>query len=237
MSTSAPGSAETLVAEDLLLLLLEDDSGKLRHASFLEVGVGGALLVELALAGSVVVQEPPSRWSKARVVPAPGSAPPPDQLLAQAWSTVAEKPRSAQDLVARLGKGRRDPLLERLATRGVLRREQDRVLGLFPRTRWPAADQRREAAVRQRLDDALVHGVTPDDRTAALVALLSALQLAPVVLDRGGLSSREMSKRAERVAEGDWAAEGVRDAVKAAQAAVVAATVVATTAATTSGSS
>ena len=39
----------TLIAEDLLLLLLDDESGKLTNATFLDAGLGGALLVELAL--------------------------------------------------------------------------------------------------------------------------------------------------------------------------------------------
>ena len=35
----------TLLAEDLLLLLLEDDSGKLTPTAYLDVGIGGAVLV------------------------------------------------------------------------------------------------------------------------------------------------------------------------------------------------
>ena len=44
-----------LIAEDLVLLLLDDESGKLEHATYLDTGIGGALLVELALAENVSV--------------------------------------------------------------------------------------------------------------------------------------------------------------------------------------
>jgi Golgi phosphoprotein 3 (GPP34) len=39
-----------LIAEDLVLLLLDDESGTLEPATYLDTGIGGALLVELALA-------------------------------------------------------------------------------------------------------------------------------------------------------------------------------------------
>ena len=225
---------ETLIAEDLLLLLLEDESGKLRHTTYLDAGIGGALLVELAMGGQVDVRKGSGFWSRATVVPVPGAGPVTDPVLADALAVVAEKPRSAQDLVARLGRHRREPLLERLAERGVLRREDDTVLGLFPRTRWPMVDRQHEDGVRRALGDALVRGVDPAPRTAALVSLLSALDLAAKVVEHDGMSSGEVRRRAKAVGEGDWAVKGVKDAVAAAQAAVVAAVMVTTTAATTS---
>ncbi len=121
---------ETLIAEDLLLLLLDDDSGRLTLTSYPQTVLGGALLVELAMSGAVEVGE----------------------------------------------------------------------------------------------------GAGPDDRTGVLVALLSAIDKPHKVVDHRGLSSKEVRKRAKRIAEGDWAAKAVRDAIAASTAAVSAA--VASTAAT-----
>ncbi len=175
-----------LIAEDLLLLLLDDDSGKLNHSTYLDTGIGGALLVELALGEHVEVVKDSGMWARAKVHPTT-SAPPQDPVLVEALALVAEKERTAQDLVGRLGKKRREPLLARLEADGILRREEGKVLGLFPSTRWPAVDSGHEADVRRKLGDALVHGVQPDERTAALVALLSSLDLAQKVVDSGGL--------------------------------------------------
>ncbi|GAB3659016.1 hypothetical protein GCM10027596_16030 [Nocardioides korecus] len=227
---------ETLIAEDLLLVLLEDESGKLRHATFLDAGIGGALLVELALAGQVEVRERSGFWSRATVVPVPGAPAATDPVLADALAVIGERPRPAQDLVTRLGRRRREPLLERLAGRGILRRKDDTVMGLFTRTRWPMVDRHHEDEVRRALADALVRGVDPDPRTSALVSLLSALDLAAKVVDHEGLPSGQVRKRARAIGEGDWAARGVRDAVAAAQAAVAAAVVGSTTAAATGSS-
>src|SRR6478752_10127835 len=122
----------TLIAEDLLLLLLDDESGKLTNATFLDAGLGGALLVELALAEQVVVVKGGGLWARAKVRPTRAAAPL-DPVLGEALALVAEKERTAQDLVGRLGKRRREPLLERLEAAGILRHQDDRVLGLVPR--------------------------------------------------------------------------------------------------------
>ncbi|HYF74912.1 MAG TPA: GPP34 family phosphoprotein [Nocardioides sp.] len=223
---------ETLIAEDLLLLLLDDDDGKLTITSYPETVLGGALLVELAVTGAVEVEDKTSAWRSAKVRTT-GEAPT-DPLLRAAYDVVGEKARTATDLVSRLGKDSLATLAGRLADRGILERRQDRVLGLFPRTRWPAVDSTHEAAVRRALTSVLVEGVEPDQRTGALVALLSAIDKPHKVVDHRGLSSGEVRKRAKRVAEGDWAAKAVRDAVAASTAAITAA-IVATTAAASAG--
>ncbi len=80
-----------------------------------------------------------------------------------------------------------------------------------------------------------MRGVQPAERVAALIALLSALDLAHKVVDREGVPARDVKKRAKAVADGDWAAKAVRDSIVAAQAAVAAAAVAATTVASTGG--
>src|SRR6478736_6295928 len=102
---------ETLIAEDLLLLLLDDEKGTMT-TSYPQTALGGAVLIELALTGAVEVEEKTTVWRSTKVhvtgqVPA-------DDLLRSAYDVVAEKQRSAQDLVERLGKGTRDRLAQRL---------------------------------------------------------------------------------------------------------------------------
>jgi hypothetical protein len=223
----------TLIAEDLLLLLLDDEKGTLTGSAHPQPALGGAVLAELALAGAVTVAEKKGPWRSAKVVATPG-AEPEDDVLRAAYGVVAERPRGAQDLVGRLGKGLQERLAERLVARGVLERREHLVLGLVPRTRWPARDMAREEEVRRQLAAALVQGVQPDQRTAALVALLAALDRAHKVVDHEGLPRREVRRRAKEIAEGAWAAQAVRDAINASTAAVaaVAASAAATTAAT-----
>ncbi|MEM8905405.1 MAG: GPP34 family phosphoprotein [Actinomycetota bacterium] len=216
-------SDETLVAEELLLLLLDDESGKLRTGGFADAGtaVGGALLVELSLRGAIELTDK-ERFRSRRVVPT-ADRPELPPLLADALADIEEQERSASSLVSRLGKHRKDAVLDRLVEKGMVRRERDRVLGLFPRTRWPAEDERHEAEVRRRIDQALRAGGTADERTAALIALLSALDVVSSVVSLDEIGGRELKRRAKAIAEGDWASKAVHDAVAAVQAAVIAA--------------
>ncbi|MFC7493888.1 MULTISPECIES: GOLPH3/VPS74 family protein [unclassified Nocardioides] len=210
----------TLIAEDLLLLVLDDEKGTLTTA-YPQAALGGAVLVELALTNAVEVEEKTSVWRTAKVLALPGARPD-DDVLAAAYDVVAERPRTAQDLVDRLGKGLKDRLAERLVDRGLLERSDGRVLGLFPRTRWPAADTTHEEQVRRALSAVLVQGLTPDERTGALVAVLHAIDKAHKVVDRDRLPAREVRKRAKAIAEGEWAAKAVRDAINASTAAIAA---------------
>ena len=224
----------TLIAEDLLLLLLDDESGK-RQTEQLEIALGGAVLVELAIGGMVEVADTRSLWRSAKVWPVEGARPG-DPVLTAAWATVGEKERTAQSLVERLGKGLDRTLCGRLAERGILERRDEKVLGLFPRTRWPARDSLHEESVRRALRVVLVDGNEPDPRTGALVALLYAVDRAHKSVPHDGLSDREVKKRAKEVADGQWAAKAVKDAIAAATAATTAAITAATAGAVVAGS-
>ncbi|HEX6151477.1 GOLPH3/VPS74 family protein [Nocardioides sp.] len=226
---------ETLIAEDLLLLLLDDEKGTL-SSSYERPLLGGALLVELSLGGQVEVEHTRIlKTARARVTGQGGT--PGDPLLADALAVVAEKPRSAQQLVDRLGKSARQPLLDQLVDRGLVERRTTKVLGLFPRTTWPAADARHEAEVRQRLQAALVEGREADPRTATLAALLAAVDRAHTVVDRGAVPARTIKKRAKELGEGQWASEAARASVQASQAAVMAAVTASTAGAVVSSGS
>ncbi len=198
------------LADDLLLVLLDPASGKPRtDGTKLDYGLAGALLLDLALAERVDIVG--ARPSRAQVVLLGGSDLQ-DELLADAAARIAQKRRSADKLVPALAKGLRARLLERAERRGEVRRER---LVLRP-DRWPAADDARRRALATRLHEVLLTGVTPDPRTAALVALLAAVDAAPAAVDAPDRATRKaVARRAAQIAEGAWAAESVRRAVGA----------------------
>lgn len=208
----------TSVAEDLLLLLLDDASGAPHGSTYLAPALGGALLVELALAERVEVVEHGGLLRR-QSVRALGDDAPADDLLATAWAEVARKERSPQHLVTRLGRGAEEALAQRLVEQGVLERRDDTVLGIFHRTRWPERDGSREARLRRGLTSVLVAGAEPDRRTATLVALLHAAGRAHKVVDHQGMRASRVRARARDVAadaELAWAAKAVKDAIAAA---------------------
>ncbi len=224
----------TLIAEDLLLLLLDDEKGNVVGTSHLQTVLGGAVLIELAMTGAVTVEEKSSKWRSAKD--------PAGRTRARRRPAAAGRGRDLGE--GALGAGPREPArqgpqgraADRLERRGILERREDKVLGLFPRTRWPAIDSSHEEAVRRSLTAALVQGVTPEPRTAALVSLLSAIDRAHKVVDRDGLPAGQVRKRAKEIAQGEWAAKAVKDAIAASTAAITAAVVASTAATTPSGS-
>ena len=94
---------EPLIAEDLLLLLLDDESGT-APGMWVDAGVplAAAVLAELA-AQDAVALEPAAGLRGARLV-ATGRAVD-DPLLQRVLAVVAEKPRSPTSVVQRTGSG------------------------------------------------------------------------------------------------------------------------------------
>ena len=182
------------------------------------MALGGAVLAELALveAGRAVREDVALAIGQG----ATGGRPTPeDPVLARASRPSARRSDPPRHSSTQLGKGLTSTLAERLAERGFLQRRDDKVLGLFPRTRWPARDNSHEESVRRALTVVLVDGGRPDPRTAALVALLHAVDRAHKTVPHDGIGSRQVRKRAKQVAEGQWAAKAVKDAIAAAAAA------------------
>ena len=216
-----------LIAEDLLLLLTADDTGKLAaDGTNTDLALGGALLAELALMQRVDIAGPGERVREGRLV-VRDAGPTGDGVLDDALATVGdEEGRKPQSVVAALGKRTRARLYGRLAEAGVLRAEEGRILGVFHTHRWPAEHTDHEAAVRAGLDTALRHGGTTDARTGALVSLLLALKAVHTAVppESVGLSEHELNARAERIAEGDWVGKAVRSAIDTDTAIIVAAT-------------
>jgi hypothetical protein len=216
-----------LIAEDLLLLLTDDRSGRMGVTSTnVDVALGGSLLVELAVRGQVDLAGEGDEVRKGRLVVRDAS-PTGEPLLDEALELVTDKQGKKPDQVVNaLGKGLRNRLYDRLVERGILRAERGKVLGVFPSRQWPAQDAAHEDAVRRQLVVALQQGSTYDPRVGALVSLLHALRVVHKVVDptAAGLSKRELNSRAKEIAEGDWGAAAVRKAIDAMMAAVVAAT-------------
>ena len=209
------------LAEDLLLLLLEDETGRLiTDGTSTDHALAGAVLVDLVNAGRVAEEAKKLHVMDTSTLDEP--------VLEAGLTRLAEKaPVKPQRAVEVLTKDVRDAVLEQLEGRGLIRREKSRVLGLFPRTSWPAVDSAHENSVRAELTAALVGGERPSERAGTLIALLHAINVVPKVVEG---DKKALKARAKEISEGDWASAAVRKSVQAVQAGVTAAVMVATTA-------
>lgn len=206
-----------LLAEDLLLLVTGNANGRLSAPSAqVDVGLGGANLIELTMTDKVGLSDGTDQVKPGRIIvrdPSPAG----DEVLDAALRILIKRQGSKPFTVIRpLGKNLRQALYERLARSGAVRPERGRILGIFPVRRWPAQDAHHEEQVRQLVAQALVQQEAPDARTAALIALLHALRCEHKIIDprRYRLSKRQLRARAAEIAEGDWASEAVRKVIR-----------------------
>ncbi|GAA1030245.1 hypothetical protein GCM10009557_21540 [Virgisporangium ochraceum] len=222
------------LADELLLLAYSDEGDAQLGASSLNFGLSGAVLLELALAGRFDVD------GDDKIV-VTDATPTGDPVLDETLSTVAndKKTRTPRDWLSRLpGDKLHQRLLDDLVAAGVLTREQDKVLWVFPRTRYPSAhgvQPPQETDARARLNAALDGPDPVDPRTSALAALVQAAGLSGKVFD--GRKGRDVKRRIQEmseasVASGQWASEGVRKAIEQVEAALIT-TMIATTVVTT----
>lgn len=165
---------ETL-AEDLLLLALDDEHGAVswQHANALPYGLGGALLMDLALhkrIGSV----------NAKIV-CNDASPTGDESLDSALDAIcrADTRRDARHWVSSLGRqhGLKEHLAHRLVARGILREEEQVLLWVIRSPRFPTDDPRPEASLRDRIRAVVLGDAAPDPRTLLLCSLIHACNL------------------------------------------------------------
>jgi Golgi phosphoprotein 3 (GPP34) len=199
-----------LIVDDLMLLLMDDDGASVQGAGTLYYTLGGAVLTELALLGRVEADD--SGIVNGPRVTAAGEGPLPDPLLQSAYDTIAEKTQRVQPLLVALGADLWRVVLDRLVDRGLLRREESRMLGVFRSTRWPAADEQHEAQLRARIRRVLEDGEAPDPRTAAIIGLLSASSALPSLRPPLPWTAATVT-RAKELERGEWGPEAVATAV------------------------
>jgi hypothetical protein len=200
--------AEQLTLPQALALLLVRPDGKVGLTEQgITVGLGGAVVGELALRGLLAYEHP---RVVARKAPLTG-----DPVLDGPFTEIVAAPKSrrAGFWVGRFGKNAlRIAVLEELAERGILDREERRALGVFRSTVYPERDGGPEKALRAGIADVLEGRLLPTPFTAALIGLLDA---TGTLRKQFGKADRAIVRR---ITDGDWVAPAVKS-VLAAQAA------------------
>ncbi len=215
------------LSEEVMLLSLDDDSGAAREQANVGWAAGGGVLVELTLSGRVDIGDDKVTVRDAE----PTGVPYLDEQLAR----IVEhgRPWKVKDSLHAAAKDAAGGATQALVDRGLLREEKKRILGLFPTRRYPEVDGTGEDEVRGRLNQVVMEGADPDERTAALVALLHGARLRGLAFpQREG--RKQIEARMAEIADGQWVQPAVRRAIDQAQAAMMA-VMVATTAASVAG--
>ncbi|MFJ9074958.1 GPP34 family phosphoprotein [Streptomyces sp. NPDC102278] len=207
------------LAEEIMLLSLDDESGAAKQREATGWAVAGGILLELVLAGRVSVTGKYLDTTDAT----PTGQPLLDTRLRliETW-TRGRNRRRVTDWLTKDHTKAVGAALESLRDRGVVLETHHKVLGVFPTRRHPEADGSVERALRDRLDAVVLAGADPDERTAGLIALIHSAKLGRLVFPDA--PRKETAARMAEIADGQWAAENVRNAIRDMRAAITAAT-------------
>jgi hypothetical protein len=222
---------DLILAEQLLLLLLDDEKGSDQSYWGKDPGLAGAVLLDLATTGAVQQHD-------GKLAAAPDRTPE-HPVLAAAHAAIAQsdKPRDAKGWVGRLPK-ELEPMDQRIAERlvegGVLEEQRRKLLGLFEQTRFPEADPAPERDLRERLRAVLMAERQPTGDEALLVALLIPYDQVKRLVPKE--HRKAANRRAKEIADHGIAGKAVADTIEGIQVAVmVAATTAASSAAVAGG--
>jgi hypothetical protein len=220
-----------LLAEDLLLLLTDDTSGRLpAHQSVVDVLLAGANLIELTLMGRVDIPHvgKPVRFIRfdradrkmvdRLIVRDP--SPTGDEVLDTALqSDTARQGERIHMVIRQLSKEQPHwTLYNRLASRGMVRYEQRKMLGGVKDVhRWPVQESAYGMELRRRVFQSLVQPLPPDTRSAMLIALLLTISPATQIVgvSHWDETARDIEARGREIASSDWAPEPGRKSIHA----------------------
>ena len=194
-------------AEEILLLLLDDENGAFVPVSESVVGcaLAGAVLMDLAFANKIDTD--PAQLVV--IDTAPTGNPMLDRVLAR----IADRARTetgagdaeagAKDTKAWIetllvdeSPVIRQSALDCLVERGILERREEKFLWVFRSRRYPTIDGRAEREVKLRVTGVLLSDEIPAPRDVALICLVDACGILRLIL-----AAREVERTAPRIAQ------------------------------------
>ncbi len=204
-------------AEEVLLLSHDETEGVFLTVPdlTLNIALAGSVLMDLALADRIDTD-----LSMVTVLDdTPTGEPVLDEALA---AIVAEKPLETCEWLDRLrhhGSRLFMAALDRLIERGILRRQDTRVLWVFERRRYPLLDSHQQRDVKLRIASLLLSEELPDPRDVMIIALCDSCDLLRRVFAEEEL--RSSSARLEQIVQLDLIGRSVRAVIWDMQSAVM----------------
>ena len=169
--------------EELLLLALDDEKGKILSSSScaLPYGLRGALLLELFLAEKIDIVD-----KKIVVIDKSNTG---NEVLDNGLNIIDtyHKQKTVKFWITKLTsqmKELRKDLLNELITKGILEQQDKKVLWVIPATRYPTKNPVIENRVRKRIIGIVLHDEQLDERSSMLISLINACELIKEVFPK-----------------------------------------------------
>lgn len=204
-------------AEEIVLLALDDKSGKLHPLPdrALDLAVAGAVLMELAFANRVDTDD--------KMLSILDRSPTGDALLDKALGCLPEEDVSPIRLVLSRVAGDSDELQKMifsdLVTKGILQKEEHRFFFVLKERRYPAIDNSHEKEVIARIREVILEDGIPDPKDVVLVCLMEACDLSGMVFSEQELEQHR--DRIRQVAKMDFIGQAMARAITEIQEAIL----------------
>ena len=215
---------ELYLHEAIMLLALKDKEGTVFSGVHYTYAIGGAILAELMLNQRLSLEEKGKKSYAVVQDPKPLSDPLIDECLNKV--VQAKKRQQLATWVSRFAtvKKLKHRMAEKLIQKGILREEEDKVLGIFTRKVYPEFNPEPERKLMQRLEQAIfTDDQNIDAHTVVLLSLVKNAEYLNRLFDKKRLKTR--NDRIEQVINGELTGKATQAAIQAMQAAVMVAAI------------
>lgn len=206
------------LVEEFLLIALDDDRGQfVIDSTHLHYGFAGALLLELAMREKISI--------RGDHVYLKNDSQEEEVALNRSLALIrdSKKTRSVKDWIGRLAQKApelKNDTLQRLIDRGVLRKEEHKILWIIPNNKYPTSNISPENKVRKRLDDVILRGEKSDAHDVMLLSLIDVSDLTKEAFrDQGDY--KKIKARIKQVTEDIKISQTINQSIREIQTAIM----------------
>ncbi len=198
-----------MLAEELLLLLTDDVSGKLQVKKYpLNMALAGAVLADLMLSQRISIKVAGLNYWDAQITVVNDSSTG-DPILDTGLQRISPlQPGDPRHYLSKVAQDLHEEILEHLVQHGVLRVNKRKTFGIISSQTWTAVRPELKQETREGLRSVLKGQSEPSPEQLALIALLYAVDQVRQVLADSGKEAVELHRVAGQFAEGDLKTSG-----------------------------
>ena len=204
--------------EEYLLIALDDDKGKfVIDSTHLHYGFGGAILLELALREKISIEGDYIRLKDSSTVK--------EVALNKAIDILESSSKSIKikDLINTLAKKAgelKQDTLQRLMNKGILKKEEHKILWIIPNNKYPTSDLSPENKVRERLKAVMLLGEKSEPRDIMLLSLIDVSDLTREAF-RDKEDYKAVKKKIKEVTQDVKISNAINKSIREIQAAIM----------------
>ncbi len=198
-------------AEELLLIALDDEKGIIIDLPVLslEYSLAGAILMELALKNRI-----DSDLEKLMLI---DDSPTGDEVFDKVIDIIRQFPESKSAKhwiieITRQFENLPHLILEKLINKGILRKEEHKILWVFRKRRYPMINDTEEKEVKTRIRELILSDEIPDPRDVVLISLIKSCGLIDEIFSKD--EQQQTLSRIEQIAKMDLIGLALSNAVQ-----------------------